>query len=168
MQDYFYLSSDHIAVQLVIAIPIFLTLWWLNGKLIKKRFLKLGVSLFITVFVTLLIYYVLVFIFISDLFQDQGHPDVNFYAELWQTADSIRYTMQEDLIDSEILIGKTKKEVIEMLGYPYGDSLSLNSKSVWTYYTGDELVFVTMTVYSFEIFFLHQKVDKVEVDETHF
>ena len=147
------------------AIPIFLTLWWLNGKLIKKRFLKLGVSLFLTVFVTLLIYYVLVFILISDLFQDQGHPDVDFEVELWQTADSIRYAMQEDLIDSEILIGKTRNEVIEMLGYPYGDCLSLDSMAVWEYSTGYELAGFGIIFHSLKISFSEQKVEKVEAYE---
>lgn len=165
MQDYFYLSSDLIAIQLVMAIPIFLTLWWLIGKLIRKRFLKLGVSLFITIFVTPLIYQVFVFIFISFLFRNQGYPDVDFEVELWQTSDSIRYTMQEDLVDSEMLIGKTRNEVIGMLGYPHGDRLSLDSMAVWEYYTGNELVFITMTVHSLKISFLNQKVDKVEAEE---
>ena len=42
-----------------------------------------------------------------------------FEKELWQNGQGVRYKLADDLIESQLLIGKTKSEVIELLGEPY-------------------------------------------------
>ena len=42
-----------------------------------------------------------------------------FDQERWQTQPGMRYKMADDIIEKQLLIGKTKREVIDMLGASY-------------------------------------------------
>lgn len=44
-----------------------------------------------------------------------------FNAEDWKRAPSKRHEMVDDLLDSEILVEKSKEEVLMLLGEPYSD-----------------------------------------------
>ncbi|HOS85308.1 MAG TPA: hypothetical protein PK199_10365, partial [Bacteroidales bacterium] len=60
------------------------------------------------------------------------YPSNDFNKEKWHEDIEKRYELSEDLIDSEILIGKTKKEVKKILG----DTFQEWSADNWSYYLG--------------------------------
>lgn len=46
-----------------------------------------------------------------------------FNEKSWSANPSMRYQMADDIIDSDMLIGKSKEDVIELLGLPYKSNL---------------------------------------------
>ena len=47
------------------------------------------------------------------------YPEREFSAETWHVDKEKRYEMTSDLIENRILIGKTKKEISDLLGKDY-------------------------------------------------
>lgn len=41
----------------------------------------------------------------------------------WRSNRSMRYKMADDIIDSDLLIGKSKEDIIDLLGVPYDTNL---------------------------------------------
>ncbi|MDG5490393.1 hypothetical protein [Psychroserpens sp. SPM9] len=76
--------------------------------------------------------------------------DERFHQENWHSNPAKRYQMADDIIDNELLIGKTKNEVIALLGTP--EIFNDDSKNYIIYkmgkapsfkdYIGDRLVVV--------------------------
>ena len=58
---------------------------------------------------------------ISWIFVVEYYSKEKFDKQKWETNIEERYTMSENIIKSEILIGKTKEEVIELLGNEYSN-----------------------------------------------
>jgi len=54
-----------------------------------------------------------------------------FDENTWRNNITKRYTMTDDIIDSELLIGKSKDEVIELLGIPYMTNHNGNDNIVY-------------------------------------
>ncbi len=82
-----------------------------------------------------------------------------FTKEQWRTNPSQRYQMVDDLIESQILIDKTKDEVVLLLGEPY--SSSTIEKDIFVYRLGDQPSFFKSKREHLLIIFIDQKVDKV-------
>ena len=55
-------------------------------------------------------------IILISFFAVSYHPKEEFSREKWFAEEETRYELTDDLIDRELLIGKTKKEVVELLG----------------------------------------------------
>lgn len=47
------------------------------------------------------------------------YPNIDFDKQKWEENQEKRYKMSKNIIKSEMLIGKTKEEVIELLGEDY-------------------------------------------------
>ncbi len=84
---------------------------------------------FAALFAAPLVYVTLVLSLISVL---TYYPDKKFDAEAWKHNAERRYEMSHDLIESNILIGKNRQEVLQLLG---GES-SLMDREVWIYFLG--------------------------------
>lgn len=82
-----------------------------------------------------------------------------FDAQKWQTEPLQRYEMVDDLIESQILIGKPKHEVFEILGQP--DSQSNSSKDAFIYNIGNPPSFFSSQKEYLLIVFENQQVEKV-------
>ncbi len=67
----------------------------------------------VTVLTTPVLYGVLILIF---LFTSEYYPNRHFDQKVWKTDSDRRYEYSHDLVDSKILMGKTKKQVIQVLG----------------------------------------------------
>lgn len=63
----------------------------------------------------------------------------NFDEDLWKEEPGKRYKLSEIIIDSEICIGKTGKEIKSLLGQP-GD-YDFNEKVFFSYYLGNRPTF---------------------------
>ncbi|MEZ7504448.1 hypothetical protein [Flavobacterium sp. Arc2] len=75
-----------------------------------------------TVILSPLLYIGIIMIWI---FSVSYYPKIDFNKQEWNENKEERYKMSNDIIKSEILIGKTKEEVIELLGddfYFYDES----------------------------------------------
>jgi uncharacterized membrane protein len=111
------MSPEVPIIILIIAIPIY----FLSKFILKK--LKLGseknrkyIAIVPAVFFSPIIYALLI---ISWIFCVSYYPKDRFSKQKWETNIEERYTMSKNIIKSEILIGKTKEEVIELLGNEY-------------------------------------------------
>jgi len=87
------------------------------------------------------------------LFEEQ------FSKEQWIGKPAQRYKIVDDLIESQILIDKTKAEVIALLGNPF--SSSTTEKDIFIYRLGDQPSFFKSRKEHLLIVFVNQKVGKV-------
>ena len=85
--------------------------------------------------------------------------EVPFDKELWRNNPTERYEMVDDLIESQLLISKTKDEVRMLLGDPY--SSSNIQKDIFIYKLGDQPSFFKSRREHLLIIFVKQKVVKV-------
>ncbi|OZI09685.1 hypothetical protein BWI93_02115 [Siphonobacter sp. BAB-5385] len=68
-----------------------------------------------TIAATPILYVTLVLFFFKAI---SYTPNLDFEAELWATQTAKRFQMAEDLIDSEILLGKDTTQIKALLGEP--------------------------------------------------
>ena len=139
-----------------IAIPIYLFFNWILKKL-KIGNDKNGKFLAIipTVILSPLIYVGLIVIWIFSM---SFYTKKDFDRSEWKTNVEARYEMSKDIIDSKILIGKTKEEIIELLGadfYSYGDNHI-------AYDLGFVPGFMNIDPDYLDIYLVNGKVNKVE------
>jgi len=100
-----------ITAPLIILMCIVFVLVFLFVKTIDKRkWLTFLVSLAITPFIYFYMVYPMINIF------SNYHHQKYFSAELWKDKPALRYEVSDDMIASKVLIGKTKTEVISLLG----------------------------------------------------
>ncbi len=82
-----------------------------------------------------------------------------FDENLWRSEPTRRYKLSDDIIESQLLFGKTKVEVIALLGEPYS-TLSLNQES-FIYRLGKPPSFLEPKMELLVIIFINQKVIEV-------
>ena len=74
-----------------------------------------------------LLYYLFTFIVFSLILNE---AKINYNKKTWLEDKTIRYKMVDNLINSKVLIGKNKSEIIELLGKPNSTNLEENT---WNY-----------------------------------
>ena len=112
-------------ILILISISTYLLFFWLFkkfriGQTKKRKYL----AIIPAVVVSPAAYYGLVFTLMNFL---TYHPQTTFDAIAWELNVEERYQMSHDIIKSELLIGKSKNEVVDLLGPEYSeydDSLS--------------------------------------------
>ncbi|MBC2844307.1 hypothetical protein [Winogradskyella flava] len=82
-----------------------------------------------------------------------------FSTEQWLENPAQRYKMVDDLIESQILIGKTKDEVAGVLGQP--NLRSPEERDAFAYSIGEHPSFFESKREMLVITFVNQKVDEV-------
>ncbi|MDD2799081.1 MAG: hypothetical protein PHV20_10845 [Bacteroidales bacterium] len=108
---------------LILAIPVyFLSKWILKkfklGNDKNRRFL----AIIPTIILSPILYVGIVMIWIFSILY---YPKTDFNKQKWDLNKDERYKMSHDIIEHELLIGKTKDEVINLLGsdfYRYDDN----------------------------------------------
>jgi len=110
-------------ILIILFIPTFLLIRWVLKKLnFRDKNQRKYIAIISSAILTPLIYFVLVIIWIFSI---SYYPQKAFDKQKWHENIEERYKMSNDVIKSEMLIGKTKEEVIELLGddfYSYNDS----------------------------------------------
>lgn len=118
----------------VLNIVVFFLVWLFVKTIDTRKWLTILVSLVITPVIYFYIFYPLVNIFITY------HHQKYFNQESWQTKSSLRYEMSDYIINENIFLGKTKKEIENILGkpewYSWSDSLKEHDKNNWNYNLG--------------------------------
>lgn len=84
-----------------------------------------------------------------------------FDKERWRSEPSTRYKMVNDIIDNQQIIGKTKDEVIVLLGKP-NSSIS-KEKDLFFYRLGQQPSFFEAKRAQLLIVFKHQEVAEVAI-----
>ena len=90
------------------------------------------------------------------------HPTHDFDKQKWFADKEKRYELSEDIIDSKMLIGKTKSEVRQLLG----DEGNTDESDYWNYYLGFRPGFANIDPDVLDIEFKDGKVVKVGQHET--
>jgi hypothetical protein len=116
-------------IVLIIAIPTFLVLRWILKRFIKNKKTLKWTVIVSTIIISPIIYYVLIIMFFSLLFYE---PQYDFDRERWLADSEARHEMRDNLVESEILINKSKSEVIHLIGEPK----SKDSTDLWIYDLG--------------------------------
>lgn len=108
---------------LILAIPTYFLSKWILKKL---NFGNNKSRKFIAIIPTLILSPVIyIGIILLWMFSVSYYPSNEFNKKEWQTNVEERYKMSENINESEMLIGKTKEEVIELLGkefYSYNEN----------------------------------------------
>jgi len=131
-----------------------------SSKLILKR-LNFGtskkrkiVALISSIILSPLIYIGIIYMM---FFTISYYPSNNFDKTKWDTNKAERYKMSEDIIESEILIGKTKTEIIQLLG---NDFYTYNNNHI-AYELGFVPGLFNIDIDVLDIYFENEKVIKV-------
>jgi hypothetical protein len=154
------MSPEVPIIILILAIPIYFLSKWILKKL------KLGnaknrkyLAIIPSIILSPLLY---VGIIIIWFFSVSYYPKTDFNKQKWNENKEERYKMSSEIIKSEILIGKTKDEVIELLGndyYTYNDNhIAYDLGFVPGLFNIDPDVL--------DIYFENGKVNKVDQHET--
>ena len=99
-----------------------------NANNLLSGLLALGLAPLFTIAIFMLFLNVLVY---------EYHPNRKFEMESWQENAQDRHEMSEDLLESKLLINKTKAQIATELGLPNDDILlESDTLSIWTYDMG--------------------------------
>ena len=149
-----------ITIPLIILMCVVFILVFLFVRTIDKRkWLTVLVSLIITPFIYFYGLYPMINIF------SNYHHQKYFSSELWIEKPSLRYELTDDLIASNLLIGKTKTEVESLLG-PYewlswNDTIKDHDNNKWNYSLGIEPGAFNTEKECIEIVFNNDKVTSI-------
>lgn len=122
------MSPEVPIIILIISVPTFSILRWILKRFIQNKKTRNWTSIAGTIIIAPILYLVLVFSFFSYLFYE---PQYNFDREKWFTDKHSRFEMRKDIVESGILKGKSKTEIIELIGKPV-----YKSSELWTYDLG--------------------------------
>lgn len=147
------------AILIILAIPIYL--FWLrllrNVIIQEKR--KKFIVLIITVITIPIIYVVIIFSLLTGIYY---YPDRDFDKEQWFNNKEKRYELSHDIIESRMLIGKTKNEVQQILGNEY----SSDGEDHWMYELGFRPQLSAIDPDVLDVIFINGKVVRVGQHET--
>ena len=155
----FGLGIEVYIINLIIAIPVFFLLRWILRKIIKNGKIQKVTTWIGTLISTPIIYIGLIILWITIM---SYYPSVEFDKAKWDTDKEKRYEMSEDIIQSNMLIGLTKQEVIELLGIEENKIES----NLWYYYLGFVPRFLSIDPDVLTIKFVNGKVTEVGQHET--
>ncbi|WP_299798942.1 hypothetical protein [uncultured Maribacter sp.] len=99
---------------LLLAIPIYFFFGWILKKYkIGNKKNQAFIAIIPTIIFSPLIYIAIIFFWIFSI---SYYPNKDFNQSIWKSNIEARYEMSKDIIDSNLLIGKTNKEVVDLLG----------------------------------------------------
>jgi len=149
------MSPEVPVIILIIAIPTFFVLRWILKRFIKDSKTRNWTSILGAVVIAPILYIGLAIAFFSYLFYE---PQYDFDREKWLADKQTRFEMRDDIVDSELLIGRSKSEIIDFIGNPeFGDSTK-----IWTYDLGTSGAGFGWQFNSLELTFKNDKVKEVK------
>ncbi len=123
------MSPEVPIIILIISIPTFLILREISLRFFKKKKTSSWASIVGTIIIASVLYFKLVFTVSGYLFYE---PQYDFDREKWFADKHSRFEMRDDIVLSGILNGKSKSEVIELIGKPESN----NPTELWKYNLG--------------------------------
>ena len=150
------MSLEVPVILLILATPIyFFSKWILKilklGNITNRKFL----AVIPAVILSPILYVAIILIWLCSI---SYYPKIPFNQQEWSKNTEERYKMSSDLIKSGILIGKTRAEVIELLGEDFD---TYDDENHIIYYLGHVPGLISIDPDILEIFFEDEKVVKV-------
>jgi hypothetical protein len=152
------MSAEVPVIIVLIAIPTFFILGWILKRFIKNKQTRNWTLIAGTVIIAPLLYLVFVLAFFSYL---SIKPQHEFNKEKWLADKHSRFEMRDYIIESKILIGKSKSEIIDLIGKPE----SKDTTELWKYYLGMSEAGFGVQINYLEITFENRKVSDVKLIE---
>ncbi len=108
----------------------------------------------------------LIFILFFNIILFEYHPNRKFKSDSWKENIEDRHQMSDDLIENQILINKTKKQIATDLGLPNGNiQIETDTLSNWRYNMGSRGWGLGWKFYYLNIEFENNKSKRVEIEE---
>jgi hypothetical protein len=152
------MGFEVIIINLILAIPIFILVRLIFEK-IKVRSIRIAVTLISTLVLTLMVYVGIITLWLSVAMY---YPKEDFDKDKWKSDVKKRYEMTDDLVNNKKLIGKTKEEIIQLLG----QEENIFESDEWTYNVGFRPSMFGIDPDILEIEFKDDKVIKCITRET--
>lgn len=127
--ELFGVSIEVYFILLLLSVPTYFFWRWLLKKFIADDKSRKIATLTATIFSTPFIYMAMIALWIMSI---SYYPTADFDKQKWQNDIEKRYELTDDLIDNEVLIGKSMKQVKKLLGDDYEES----GIDRWSYYVG--------------------------------
>ncbi len=145
------ISIEVYFILLILGLPVYFICRKVFRKFIKKDSTRRIAVWISTIILTPVLYggLILLFFFIISY-----HPNYNFDKKAWLDNKEERYKLSEDIINSKLLVGKTKSEVRNLLG----DDGNLDTTDNWHYYLGFKPQFASIDPDVLEIEFKNDRV----------
>ena len=168
MKDHFLNSFSIIyagwPLMVVAAGCILLTFYWIL-RIKWNNLPKISFAVIAGILLFPMIYNWLVVI-IFNLFFYEYHPERDFNKESWNEEIQNRHEMSTDLVENDILTGKSKAEIIEMLGSPNSSQKSeQDSITTWRFNLGNEGHGMGWKFYTLVIKFDEDRASKIQIEE---
>jgi hypothetical protein len=143
---------------------MFLICWLITGKFVKKWNSRATISLASSLILTYVMPWIFMLLFVGYMAADQYESPQSFDSVQWKS-EKTRQTMVKDLVDSKILIGKRKDEILDLLGEKY-ETYTLNAgKESWVYFAGQSGSGFGIKFFYLKIIFENEIVEKVNLRE---
>lgn len=157
MSPFVFLAPGFIA--LALAIPILFEWHRALRKKIGHNFVAALAAMLLTAVSISVVYVVVASAFFA---MATYYPDDDFDRLRWLAEKEKRFELSEDLIESRMLIGKTKAEVKQLLG----DEGNEEQSNYWQYYLGYRPTIMGIDPDVLDIYFEDGKVTRVEQHQT--
>lgn len=118
-----------LSILYLFSIPVYYLIHSLLKKWITNKILRILVLWLLTIVSTPVFFISCIVLFFMVI---NYYPKHAFTANRWAKEKDTRYEIEDDLIDSKLLIGKSKAEVIQLLELE-GNEIKSDS---WRYFTG--------------------------------
>jgi len=149
----------YIIILVLFMVIYFLSKWILNrlkiGSNKKRKFIAVIPAAILSPIVYIGV--IVIWVFSASCYSKEKFDEAKWHADT-----EVRYVMSEDIIESKMLIGKTKDEVILLLGKDY---YQYNENHV-SYYIGFVPGFIKIDPDVLDIYFENDAVTKVGQHET--
>lgn len=123
------ISLEVYFILILFAFPTFYVWKRFLSKLIQKKKIRTLATWIATLIITPLMYIIIIYLGLFAIFY---YPKHDFDSEKWFAEKETRYELSENIIESGMLIGKTKAEVRLLLG----DEENHDNNDQWRYYLG--------------------------------
>lgn len=155
----FGVDIDVYILLIILGIPVFFIWRWILKKFIEDNKRRTITTWIVTIITTPFVYAgMIVFILLAMSY----YPTHSFNKAEWLENQEKRYQLSDDIIGSNMLIGKTKAEVKQILG----DEGNPDESDHWTYHLGYKPGFISIDPDVLDIDFKDGKVVKVGQHET--
>ena len=117
----------------------------------ERNFTSIGIA----VLTSPIVFIIILFIYLSWFLYE---PERDFDRQRWFTDEGLRYEMKEDIVDNKMLEGKSKNQVIELIGRPDNK----DSLNIWNYYLGSSSAGLGWQYNYLKLIFEKEKVKEVK------
>lgn len=155
----FGVSLEVYLLLIILGIPVFFIWRWILKKFIEDNKKRIITTWIVAIITTPFVYAGIIVLILLAM---SYYPTHSFNQAEWLENKNKRYQISDDIIDSNMLIGKTKAEVKQILG----DEGNPDESDHWTYYLGYKPGFISIDPDVLDIDFKDGKVVKVGQHET--